>query len=90
MNMTPMIFSIFLKHLLMCSFTHAYYKYSLNAHEVTKKVTAKLHSSVLPHFFIKSVPQMFRDRFFFYKQLSGEAKRAKKRKGQKEDILEKS
>lgn len=42
-NTTPMIFSIFLKHLLMCSFTHAYYKYSLNAHEVTKKVTAKLH-----------------------------------------------
>ena len=81
MNMTPMIFSIFLKHLLMCSFTHAYYKYSPNAHKVIKKVTAKLHSSVLPHFFfIKSVPQIFRDRFFFYKQLSGEAKRPKKRK----------
>ena len=41
-------------------------------------------------FLIKSVPQIFRDRFFFYKQLSGEAKRAKKRKGQKEDVLEKS
>lgn len=38
-----MIFSVFLKHLLMCSFTHAYYKYSSNAHEMTKKVTAKLH-----------------------------------------------